>query len=386
MVKKISDKEYGERIRRIQNKLIENHYDAYLVHANEADFANVSYLCGHWPLFESAGVLVPKESEPILLVGPEAPDFAAESYIKNIRKMLEYRHSVEPDWLNVEASSFTDIFNEINNGKKLRKLALGSYTNLPVHIFDSLQKALKKEGEIIRADWIIEDMRMIKSEDEISLIQEAHGINERVFEDIINIIKPGITELECEGIIVDLLYKYGAEGLSFPVFVFGGERTRHLMGRTTHRVLKKGEMIQINFGARYGGYSSAIARPIFFGKMSDEIKKHVLFGLKTHRKVYEWIKPEVIAKDVYYKFRKSYIQNGYESSCVSGAGHGVGIMECEKPFIRHTSNYAFRENMIFMTDNFFLWDKYGFRWEDGLRVSKSGSETLSRLYNNIIEL
>jgi len=74
----LPDSEFQNRIERIQEKLNENDYDAYLVHCNEADQANVRYLSDHWPIFETAGVMVPKEGDPILLIGPEAEPFAQD--------------------------------------------------------------------------------------------------------------------------------------------------------------------------------------------------------------------------------------------------------------------------------------------------------------------
>jgi hypothetical protein len=50
--------------------------DAIVVHSNEADPGNVRYSSDYWPVFESAGVVVPRDGEPILLVGPESETYA----------------------------------------------------------------------------------------------------------------------------------------------------------------------------------------------------------------------------------------------------------------------------------------------------------------------
>ena len=69
MIKEIPESEFQERIGKIQEKLVENNYDAYLVHSNEADHANVRYLSDHWPIFETAGVIVPKEGSLFFSLG-----------------------------------------------------------------------------------------------------------------------------------------------------------------------------------------------------------------------------------------------------------------------------------------------------------------------------
>ena len=74
----IPNSEYTRRIKRFQENIRAAGLDAALVHANEADFANVRYLSEYWPTFEAAGVFVPAEGSPVLIIGPERrlrPDF-----------------------------------------------------------------------------------------------------------------------------------------------------------------------------------------------------------------------------------------------------------------------------------------------------------------------
>ncbi len=63
-----------------------------------------------------------------------------------------------------------------------------------------------------------------------------------------------------------------------------------------------------------------------------------------------------------------------------------GIIEVEKPWLEKTSNYPLKENMTFMADTFFTTPDYGFRWEDGFRVTKDGCEVFSSARSEIIEL
>jgi len=387
MIKEIPESEIKERIKRIQKELQENDYDAYLVHCNEADQANVRYLSDHWPIFESAGVIVPKEGDAILLIGPEAEPFAERrSKIKKIRKLLEYRESAEPDYPDIEVSTFSDIFDEITGGKGVKRLALGDYTILPMPVWDGITKAMGGKGEIIRAEWIISNMRSIKSKNEIELLKEAHRISEIALEETLGRIKPGMTEKEVVGIIYEIMYRNGAECEAFPNYVFGGVKTRDAIGRATYEVIKEGEIIQLCIGARYGGYASSVGRPIVFGKMEGEMRKHVEFGLDVHKRTYEWIREGVIAKDVAIRFYEYYKEHGYEDYYLYGPCHGTGIIEVEKPWMETTSDYELKENMTFMADTFFTTPNYGFRWEDGFRVTRDGVEEFSSAYSKIIEL
>lgn len=387
MITKIPDSEYKERILKVQKELQNRDLDALLVHSTESDFANVFYLSNNWPIFETNGVIIPREGEAILLIGPEAEPYAKRrSKIKKIRKMSEYRESAEPDYPGISLSSFNEIFQEITYGKGIRKLGLGDYTILPLPVFNSVKKALGSNGEIVRADDIIPNLRAIKSENEIAMIKKAHEITETTFDEILGKIKPGLTEKQIVGMVVESFYRNGAECEAYPQYIFGGRKTRDAISRTTYRKIRKNEIIQIGIGARYGGYSSSIGRPIMIGKMSPEIRKFVQFGLEAHLKTYEWIKEGVLASEVAIKFIDYFKSKGMGKYYLYGPCHGTGIIEVERPWLETNSNYYLKENMTFMADTFLTTPNYGIRWEDGFLVTKTGVNTFSNKWQTIIEL
>lgn len=386
MKKELPDTEFKERINRVQEELKKNNFDAYLVHSNEADQANVRYLSDHWPIFETAGVIIPAEGDPILLIGPEAEPFAKDrSRIPEIRKLIEYRESAEPDYPDIPVSTFSDIFEEVSGGKEIKRLALGDYSILPMPVYDGITKALGK-GKIIRAEWILSNMRIKKSENEIAMIKEAHNISELTLKYTLERMEPGMTEKEVLGIVYESMYSNGAECEGFPNYVFGGKKTRNAIARSTYDRLEKGQLIQLCIGARFGGYSSSVGRPVIFGKMHDEMRKHVEFGLEVHLKTYEWIREGVVAREVAIKYKEYFKGHGYEDVYLYGPCHGTGIIEVEKPWMETTSDYKLEENMTFMADTFFTTEDYGFRWEDGFRVTKDGCEPFSDALSEIIEL
>ena len=95
--------EYRDRHAKLQRKIRAKGLDALLVHSNEADFPNVRYLSNYWPLFETAGVFLPAVGRPVLIIGPESEAFArGHSVIKDIRKILYYRESAEPDYPGIK--------------------------------------------------------------------------------------------------------------------------------------------------------------------------------------------------------------------------------------------------------------------------------------------
>lgn len=387
MVLEIKPAERQERIKRIQDELKKRNLDAYLIHSTQSDFASVLYLSNHSPVWETLGVLIPKEGEAILLIGPEAEPFArGRSTIKKIVKMLEYRESAEPDYPDIPVGSFKELFDEISGGKGVKRLGLGDYAIMPLPVYDSVKRALSKDAEIIRADDIISNLRIIKSENEIALLREAHRITEIVLDEILGKIKPGLTEKEVVGMVLESIYRNGAECEAFPQYIFSGISTRNAISNTTYKKLEKNEMIQINIGAQFGGYTSAIGRPVVIGKMSENMRRVVEFGLEAHLKTYEWIKEGVVSGDVAKKFKEFYTKKDFGNYYLYGPCHGTGIFEVEKPWMETNSDYELKENMTFMADTFVTTPEYGFRWEDGFRVTKTGVEPFSNKWQKIIEL
>ena len=164
----------------------------------------------------------------------------------------------------------------------LKRLGLGDYAIMPLPVYDSVKKALPKDGEIVRADDIISNLRIIKSDNEIALLRESHRITEIVLDEILGKIKPGLTEKEVVGMVLESIYRNGAECEAFPQYIFSGISTRNAISNTTYKKLEKNEMIQINIGAQFGGYTSAIGRPVVIGRMSDSMREVVEFGLEAH--------------------------------------------------------------------------------------------------------
>lgn len=386
MVNEISSWEFEERVRRIQRELDSRGLDAVVVHSNEADFANVRYLSDYWPAFESAGVVVPRDGEPILLVGPESETYAEDrSKIKKIMKLLEYRESAEPEYPGVKVYSFKDVFEEALGGRKPRKIGIVGYAIMPLPVYESLRKALP-EAEIVKADDILRNMRMIKSENEILLLKEASRIAEIAMENVLERIKPGMTELQVVGIAQEAMYENGAEYEGHPLYVLSGRNSRHAISRPTHKRLKEDELIQLNIGARAAGYSSSIGRPVFFGKMSGDLRKLVEAGLELHRETKELMKEEVMASEVVKAFLKSAEKKSVIKNVLYGPCHGIGLMEVEPPWMELTSEYLLRENMVFQVDTFLCTEEYGLRWEDAVRVTKSGVERFCTRWEEILEL
>jgi len=386
LIREIPLDEFERRHAAVQDKVRQRGLDALLVHSNEADFANVRYLSDYWPIFESAGVLVQAEGEPILIIGPESETFARDhSVIPDIKKVLYYRESAEPDYPDIAIDSFEDIFASANNGRGIKKLGIAGYTAMPVSVCEPVRSALPG-AQIVKADEIMHEMRMVKSEHEIAVLRKAFRVSELALEAVLERIKPGMTELQVVGIAQEAMYRHGAEYEAHPTYVLSGVNSSHAIGRPAHKVIEKGELVQINIGARVGGYSPSIGVPICMGAMTAQMKDLVSFGLEAHLKTMEWMKAGVPAGEVAVNFFDYVKKRGYGDYALYGPCHGLGMIEVERPWMETTSEYPLRDNMTFQVDTFLYRPEYGLRWETGVRVISGGVEQFSSRFRGIFEV
>ncbi len=382
----IPQAEYAKRVEKAAGLVEKAGYDVFIANSNEADFANVRYFSYYWPLFEIAGVAIAPTGKSSLIIGPESGTFAEDrSKIDNIHLMTEYRESADPAYPDVPVSTFKDVFESIGvtNPKKIG-VAGWLITTMPV--YEGL-KAAFPDAQIINADQIMTDLRVIKSEAELSCLREGLRIAEEIFPEVLENLKPGMTELQAVGMVNALMYERGAECESLPSYVFAGKSTTHAISRPTHNVMQKGDMIQLNYGARIDGYSPCIGRPVCLGKMTDRQRELVQFGKEAHYKTVEWIKAGEIAANVAKKYIQFFKDKGYESNYLYGPCHGLGMIEVEKPWMETISEYPLAENMTFQVDTF-LYERgsFGLRWENGMRVTKDGCELMSNKHMDIYEL
>ena len=378
--------EYFERIAKFQARIKAAGLDACLVHGTESDFANVRYLTEYWPTFEQAGVFVPAVGDAVLLIGPESWKYAVgRSVVKKIAMMLNYRESAEPDYPGIALATYPEVVKLAMGRRKLKKLGLVGTAVMTKPTLDAV--AVQLPGvEVVAADEVFRPLRWIKSENELNCHRKAFKVAEKAVQAMLNELKPGMTEFQAIGIAQREIYANGGEYEGHSLYCFGGDRTSNGISRPTAAKLRRNEIIQINIGARVGGYSSSIGLPVWFGKIPAKQLELVKFALRAHKYTIELMKAGADAAGIAKAYTDWGIKEGWGDYMLYGPVHGLGIMETESPWIETTSKYKLQENMTYQIDTFFTGDGYGLRWERGCIVRKGGCELLSKKFMDIVEL
>jgi Xaa-Pro aminopeptidase len=380
----ISKKEFASRITKVQELLKNDDRDGILIFSTESEPAGVRYFSDYWPSFETAGVLIPEEGEPVLLIGPESMTFAkGRSKIKNILRMKDFRESSMPDYPGVKLPEWKDVLDDL----KITQLGIAGWHMLPRSIFKDIAETMGDDN-ISNADEIIRKITIRKSPVELDCLREAARISELGFKAVLEHIKPGMTEVQLAGIATGAMLANGAEATGYPVWCCSGPNSTQAISRPTHRKVGKGEIIHFSIGAKVAGYSASIGRPVVLGKCPAETIRFMQSGLDAMKMTIELMRGGVFAADVAKKVHGYIAGQGYGHTILYGPAHGCGQMECEFPFLETSSTFTLEENMVFMVDVFLAEKNMGFRWEDGIIVKNGPAEELSSYKRqlNIIEV
>ena len=383
----LPQEEFDARIATLAKRVADAGLDAVWVHSDEADFANVRYLSDYWPVFERAAVAVGANGKAIQIIGPESEEYALDrSRLKSIHKLVCYRESAEPDYPDIPVSSFTKVFDELLGGKKPKKIGVVGWGIFPHAVYQEMKDDLG-DVAITKADDLVIQMRMIKSPREIEMLKESFRVSRVAVDAVIAGIKPGMTELQAVGLAQGAFFGAGAESEAHPQYCLAGRNSAHAISRPSHRVIEKGDLVQLDIGGRVAGYSGSIGRPICVGgKMTDLMKKLAEFAIKAHYKTHDLMQLGKPAAQVATEYDQWVKDQGFGEYLLYGPCHGLGMIEVERPWVEKTSTYDLAENMTFQIDTFFWCHEFGVRFENGLRIAPGKGELLSEERMEIIEV
>jgi len=383
----IPDSDFKHRITRLQEEMATSDLDVLVTYSSESEPASSRYLSDFWPFFDFAGIVVPREGEPVLVTGgPESFEFASQfSRIKDIRIHPLFVESSAPNWVpQVEYEDFSSILSSTCSGK-LRRVGVTDWNIFPFPIFADLQKAAP-DAEFIPADDVLLKTRAIKSEYEMAVIRKAYWITEQAMIDVLNTISEGQAEWEIEARAHATMRNLGAEGTPYPIWVCSGPNSRQSLCRSTNRRIKRNEIIQLTTGSRYMGYCGNMCRPLSFGRLPSKPQKLMEVALEGYQGAFRDIKPGVAARDVFQNYHNTLSRYGFEEYTLYGPAHGTGTSEVEGLWLGAGSDIIIQPGMQFNVDVWLSDGEYGLRYEDGILITDNGVEELTTYRREIIVL
>ncbi len=250
-------------------------------------------------------------------------------------------------------------------------------------------KKLKKitKAEIIDVSGALSKARLVKEKDEIEKIRKACKIVSEVCEEIKSYIQEGIKEYELSAELTYLMLKKGATEPAFTNICSFEENAAEPHYTAGNRVLKKGEYVLLDFGARYKRYVSDITRTFVFGKAETK-KKEIYETVQKAQKIgLENIKAGEKGGNVHNAVENFINSTKYKGRFTHSLGHSIGLSVHDGYSLHPSFDLTLEENMIFTVEPGIYIPHYGgVRIEDDVVIKKDKVEVLTTAPKEFIEL
>ena len=243
------------------------------------------------------------------------------------------------------------------------------------------------DAQLIPISGMIEELREIKDEEEIAIIEKACSIADLAYDHILKMIQPGMTEIEVANQLDFYMRSLGASDVSFETIVASGLRSAMPHVVDSKKIIEQGDLITIYFGCYYEGYVSDMTRTFAIGDPGEQLKEIYQIVLEAQLAVLEVAKPGVTGKQLDAVARDYITKHGYGEAFGHSTGHGIGLEIHEGPNVSVRAEKQFVPgNIITDEPGIYLPGIGGVRIEDDLLITSDGNRVLTHSPKELIIL
>jgi Xaa-Pro aminopeptidase len=251
------------------------------------------------------------------------------------------------------------------------------------HISWARQRAFSADWfpdvELLPTIDVVEDLRRTKDAGELARLAAAATIADQALNEVRPQLDQGLTE-EAFGRTLDFeMRRWGASGPSFDTIVASGPNAAMPHHRPGSRVIRGGEPVVLDFGARFDGYCSDMTRTVWVGEVADPtLRRAVDVVLASQAAGVAAVRAGISCADVDQACRQVIADAGWADFFVHGTGHGVGLDIHEAPSVAATSTDTLEAgNVVTVEPGVYLPGLGGVRIEDTVVVTADGCRPLT---------
>ena len=234
---------------------------------------------------------------------------------------------------------------------------------------------------------IPEQLRLIKTEDEILWTEKAEAICDQAFTHMLSFLKPGLTEKEVALELYVTMMALGAEGLSFSTIVASGVNGSLPHAVPSDKKLEAGEFVTMDFGCKLHRYCADFTRTVSLGEPDEELKKIYEITLEANLRAEDALCAGKSGSEVDAVARDIIKNAGYGDCFGHGLGHGTGLLIHEGPRLSPSYSGILSENMLTSVEpGIYLPGKGGVRIEDLCVVTRDGCRNLTHSEKRLLIL
>ena len=388
----ISKKEIERRIEELTRIMSSKGVNAlYLVTP-----ANITYTTNFYfiPTERPIAALIKDDGEKVLFVPRLEHDHAEKySYADKVLSYPEYPDEKHPMlWI-------ADYVRELGLSGKTIGFDVDGYGHVHGYRGPRLSEVLK-DTKFVYARDIVEELRMIKSLEEILLMKESAKWTIYVHRLLQEYVKPGLYEDEIAfkaSMEATLTMAKTLKGIYRPVgWVIGahagfrgqvGPHSYYPHSLTQHAIIRRGDVLVSGATACISGYGVELERTMIVGEPSDIQAKYFKLMLKAQEVAFNMIRPGVKCSDVDRAVRKFFKEHDLMKYWRHHTGHGLGLEFHEAPFLDIGYNVELKPGMIVSVEpGIYVPEVGGFRHSDTVLVTEDGYEVLTEYPRELEEL
>jgi Xaa-Pro aminopeptidase len=357
---KLSPMNFQARQAKLREHLATTRFDGLLI----SHLPNIRYLCG---FTGSAGLLLVEEAGSVFFTDVRY-DTQAHEEVKAAKVVISRKGALSSmgEWLG-----------------KRRERARGWTIAIEAEHFTIAEKKrlmqVRPAGVTLKdSPSVVERLRMVKDGDELQRICAAVALGATLFDRALEVLHPGVKEVEVAAEMEYAARQGGAEEMSFPTIIASGARSALPHGRASEQLIRAGGFVVCDFGVILSGYCSDETRTVWVGAVPEDARRAYEAVKEAQQAAIDAVRPGIAVGEVDAAARKVLRKAGLGRYFTHSTGHGVGLEIHETPRVADGQREVLQPGMVITIEpGVYFPGKWGVRIEDMVAVTAGGCEVMT---------
>jgi Xaa-Pro aminopeptidase len=357
---KLPSMDFRTRQAKLREHLATTRFDELLV----SHLPNIRYLCG---FTGSAGLLLVDQSGSVFFTDVRY-DIQAHEEVKGAKVVIARKAPL---------AALADFL--AKRRKRPRELTIGLESeHFTVSERKHLGNLIPSRVRLKDAPSIVERFRMLKDQQEIALIKDAVELGAAIFDRALEVLRPGVKEVEVAAEMEFAARRRGAEEMSFPTIIASGARSALPHGRASTQPIPSSAFVVCDFGVILSGYCSDQTRTVWVGSVPPDARRSYEAVREAQQAAIDVVRPGNAVGEVDAAARKVLKKAGLGRYFTHSTGHGVGLEIHESPRVANGQREVLLPGMVVTIEpGVYFPGKWGVRIEDMVAVTGGGCEVLT---------
>lgn len=241
--------------------------------------------------------------------------------------------------------------------------------------------------ELVARRGLVESLRAVKDAGELESLRRACAITDRAFEQLMDVPFAGRREVDVAWDFVQLFHDAGAPSPAFEFIVGSGPTGSMPHARAGERKIGVAELVVIDAGCTFDGYSSDYTRTFATGPLDGKAKEAYATVLAAQEAALDGIRAGMSGVDADALARDVIDAGEFKGAMGHGLGHGLGLDVHESPRVStESTDVLVPGNVVTVEPGVYLSGEFGIRIEDDVVVTADGIENLTGFRKDLVEV